>query len=169
MNNQKIMMLSLWQPWASLCIWKNADGKAEKQIETRHWKTNYRGLLAIHATKTITTEAKFEVTINSVMQETLLSRNIHYSEIGRCLPLGAIVGIVELVGIRTFESDGAHSWVDRNYPKREQSFGNFETGRFGWLLQNPIEFSEPIVCRGSQGLGGVSPEIREQIFNQIEV
>lgn len=38
-----IRALSLRQPWASMV----ADGR--KTIETRTWRTNYRGMLAIHA------------------------------------------------------------------------------------------------------------------------
>lgn len=41
-----VMMLSLWNPWASLCVWTNPlDGLAEKQVETRHWQTSYRDWL----------------------------------------------------------------------------------------------------------------------------
>ncbi|MDE2685986.1 MAG: ASCH domain-containing protein [Chloroflexota bacterium] len=40
-----IRALSLRQPWASMV----ADGR--KTIETRTWRTNYRGPLAIHASK----------------------------------------------------------------------------------------------------------------------
>jgi len=164
----KIMMLSLWQPWASLCVWKNPDGKAEKQIETRHWKTSYCGLLAIHATKTITPEARHEVETNPVMLRTLLERGINCFTMEKHLTLGAIVGVVELCGVRMFESTGL-SWVDRNYPNREKFFGNFEIGRYGWILQNPIEFKEPIYCRGLQGLGIPKPEIQELIFKQMDL
>ena len=45
-----IPCLSLWQPWASLI----AIGA--KHIETRHWKTDYRGPIAIHAAKRWTQE-----------------------------------------------------------------------------------------------------------------
>lgn len=37
--------ITLWQPWASLI----AIGA--KKYETRSWKTNYRGPIAIHAAK----------------------------------------------------------------------------------------------------------------------
>ena len=37
--------ISLWQPWAT------AIAVGVKQIETRHWKTDYRGPIAIHAAK----------------------------------------------------------------------------------------------------------------------
>ena len=38
-------VLTLFQPWATLVI------LGEKKIETRSWKTNYRGEIAIHAGK----------------------------------------------------------------------------------------------------------------------
>jgi activating signal cointegrator 1 len=37
--------LTLYEPWATLVA------RGEKRIETRSWKTNYRGPLAIHASK----------------------------------------------------------------------------------------------------------------------
>ena len=45
MSDRPIKALTLWQPWASLIAW------GEKQYETRSWSTEYRGLLAIHASK----------------------------------------------------------------------------------------------------------------------
>ena len=41
----KIKALSLTQPWAQLIV------EGRKTIETRRWKTDYRGLLAICATR----------------------------------------------------------------------------------------------------------------------
>ena len=46
-------VLSLQEPWASL-IKENI-----KHIETRSWKTNYRGELFIHASKRILTKNDF--------------------------------------------------------------------------------------------------------------
>lgn len=43
--------LSIKQPWAWLIV------HGYKDIENRKWKTNYRGLILIHAGKTIDTEA----------------------------------------------------------------------------------------------------------------
>ena len=42
-------VLSILQPWASLCLTVDEKGKALKQIETRSWNTKYRGELLIHA------------------------------------------------------------------------------------------------------------------------
>jgi activating signal cointegrator 1 len=47
---REIPVLTLWQPWASLCVIINpATGLPYKTIETRGWSTKYRGPLAIHA------------------------------------------------------------------------------------------------------------------------
>ena len=43
--------ISLWQPWASLCVLPGPNGRAVKTIETRSWPTKYRGPLAVHAAK----------------------------------------------------------------------------------------------------------------------
>lgn len=163
----KIQMLSLWQPWSSLCLWKNPDGKAEKQIETRHWFTNYKGLIAIHATKTFTPEAKFEIETNKEMQNALERHgympNIHGA---KYLPSGAILGVVELYKI--VKMDAKNEWLS-NYPEREKHFGFYEAGRYAWCLRNPIEFKTPIVCRGLQGIGSPPAEVKAEIEKQLLV
>ena len=166
-------MLSLWQPWASLCVWKNPDnGKAEKQIETRHWSTDYRGLIAIHATKTLTPQARFEIANNSHIQDALIRHGaVDFGSVKRVtLTVGAIIGVVELAEIYTTEN----ILVNFNFftmvaseAKREKAFGNYEPNRFGWLFKNPIEFKTPIECRGLQSLGSPKPEIEALIFEQL--
>jgi hypothetical protein len=37
--------LSLTQPWATLVV------TGEKEVETRSWRTNHSGMIAIHASK----------------------------------------------------------------------------------------------------------------------
>ena len=41
----QMKLISLWEPWATLMA------LGAKKVETRSWDTNYRGLLAIHASK----------------------------------------------------------------------------------------------------------------------
>lgn len=49
-KQSKIKVLSILQPWASLCVTIDPKtGRAAKQIETRSWNTKYRGELLIHA------------------------------------------------------------------------------------------------------------------------
>lgn len=167
MSKQPIKLLSLWQPWASLCIWKNpGDGKAEKQIETRSYSTDYTGLVAIHATKTIVWDARNEVGKNPILRTALLDRGINLYTMEKHLTLGAIIGVVELVKVVQIEEKQILLSL---FPNREFFFGNYTAGRFGWVFTNPIEFKEPIYCRGLQSFGTPKPEIIEQIFEQMEV
>lgn len=168
-NKPSIKMLSLWQPWASLCIWKNPDdNKAEKQIETRHWDTSYRGLVAIHATKPLVPEALFEIQNNPEIQSALMRHKaVDFGSVKRVtLTVGAILGVVTLEKIVQFECSSPD--ILSEFPPREESFGLYGFGRFGWIFTNPIEFKNPIECRGLQNLGTPKPEIIERIFEQME-
>lgn len=164
----KIKMLSLWQPWASLCVWTNPDGgKAEKQIETRHWQTPYRGLVAIHATKTLVREAKLEIETNSELRKALLRHGFAaYGELIRGSFLHSkILGVVELTEIRPL--DFHNKWLTEEFSEREEHFGFYQPGRFGWVFKNHVEFDNPIPCRGLQSLGAPKPEIQEQILSLL--
>src|SRR5438128_11403517 len=50
-----VKCISMWQAWASAFLRPDL-----KLCETRHWSTNHRGPLVIHATKTLRSEAKAE-------------------------------------------------------------------------------------------------------------
>ena len=172
-NKTPIKLLSLWQPWASLCVWRNPeDGKAEKQLETRHWSTEYRGLIAIHATASLRPEARLEMVSNHEIQDALCRHGFEsvgsgwYGGFRGFLNFGAIVGVVTLEKVVQFDKNQAFLSL---FPDRETYFGNHTPGRFGWYFTNPIEFKTPIECRGLQSLGTPKPEIIEQIFEQIEI
>lgn len=177
-----LLMLSLWQPWASLCLWTNPlDGAAEKQVETRHWQTTYRGLIAIHATKTLVPDARFAIERDRHIAAALRrhdclpeeekedgeteqkSSDAKFAE--RRLAFGGVVGVVELIGVHPFGDSGT-DWVAENFPAREKHFGNYGRDRFGWVFKNPIAFDAPIFCRGLQSLGAPRPEIRCELFRR---
>ena len=128
--------VSLWQPWAS------AIALGLKRIETRHWSTAYRGLLAIHAAKRWTAD----------------ERDFHELEVeaGRMppeIPLGAVVAIARLADIRPTEQ-----LVDR-ISDQERSWGNYGGGRFGWILEDIRALPTPIPFRGAQALFDVPDEL----------
>jgi hypothetical protein len=129
--------LSLWQPWASL--W--ACGR--KTFETRHWSTNYRGPLAIHAAQ------KLCVDINDELRE------ICDDEFGghwaRELPSGALVAHCTLVNCLATD----HLHVDQD----ERAQGNFTPGRFAWDISNLKLLDRPIPYRGHQSLFDIPDEI----------
>jgi len=117
--------ISLTQPWASLVI----DGR--KKVETRGWRTSYRGLLAIHATREI---------------DVLACRGFRMSE---DLPTRSILGAVMLVDVLQF---GAIADSERRFGALEMSYGDFEPGRYGWVLKDPYKFAAPKRVHGSPGI-----------------
>lgn len=89
--------ISLHQPWASLI----GNGKL---FETRSWPTNHRGLLAIHAAKRFTPEARalletepFRTSLLPMVQDTLIRPELFAWALERALPFGKIVAVCRLV------------------------------------------------------------------------
>ena len=121
--------ISLWQPWAS------AIPLGLKRIETRHWSTAFRGELAIHAAKRFGPEerefAQVERTLGRLPER---------------LPLGAIVAVVTLRDVRSTDE-----LVTEGIGAIEKLYGNYEPGRFGWLLSEIRPLREPVPCTGRQG------------------
>lgn len=128
--------LSLTQPWATAII------LGVKQVETRSWSTNYRGLIAIHAAKGFPGWAKDFA-------------NAEYT-LGRlpCIyPLGAIIGLAKIQDVRgTYELKFTLSAIERIY-------GDYSDGRFGWVLSDVIALPEPIACKGALGLWTVPDDV----------
>lgn len=140
--------LTLTQPWASLVV----DG--DKQIETRSWKTDYRGPLAIHASKSMTQDA-WDV-VAALRQR---NRIIDTKERGMILGLVDLVGCVEITNAiyrLSTNSDVQLRWPssDRIWTltQRERDYGDYTPGRFAWLLSQPIRYSRPIAALGRLGL-----------------
>ncbi len=152
--------LSLTQPWASLIAHE------VKRIETRSFKTSHRGPLAIHASKGFPGDAKRfcesrvfcramgwpECPSGGMTQEWCDDSKVRIQS----LPLGCVVAIVDLVDCLPTVSVGCLSGVFEDYPdldtEQERAFGNYDPGRYGWVLENVRKFSAPIPAKGSLGL-----------------
>ncbi len=114
--------ITLWQPWAQLVV------LGLKKVETRHWPTKVRGLIAIHAALR-RPDMRFPATDTAP------------------LPLGAVVGLAELtdcVPIEELYGGGFDTPTERAY-------GGWAKGRYGWILANPRLFAAPVPARGRQG------------------
>lgn len=122
----QIKSISLHQPWASLI----ACGY--KQYETRHWTTNYRGKIAIHAAKNF-------IYIPQLLQ--LLGKKDKLE-----FPLGAIVAIADLTDCILMDREFINLQSDT-----EKRCGDWQIGRYAWKLEN-VRAIEPIPQRGYQGL-----------------
>lgn len=117
--------LSIKQPFAELVI------SGRKKIEIRNWKTNYRGELLIHASKSpdATAFKRFG------MQDMNLA-------------LGVIVGKVNLVDCKDYRTGKAFI-TDKNLHLAEDRSGNHI---FGFQLERPVRFNCAIPLKGRLGL-----------------
>jgi hypothetical protein len=144
----QLLALSLWQPWAS------AIGPL-KTIETRSWITRHRGLLAIHAAKRWQSDQR---EFAEDMRVWLDRRNRPSLPI--TFPFGCIVAVVDLIDCRPTDD---RSWVVL-LDEIELAFGNYQPGRYGWILANIRPVREPIPCPGAQGLWTVPPDIADRVM-----
>jgi len=147
--------LTLTQPWATLV----AIGA--KRIETRSWRTDYRGPLAIHAAKG---PDKTGFVVTTPCYPILKNAGLEPLE----LPHGFVVATCELAavyqmpsGLETFDGwhwDGPDGRLyDYELTYQEKMFGLWETGRYAWLLADVKRLPEPIPARGSLGLWDWEP------------
>ncbi len=143
--------LTLTQPWASLV----ACGA--KRIETRSWQTAYRGPLAIHAAKGFPAYAKDLAKCRKIVD--LLTPHLGSKSEREYLirmPFGSVVATCTLVDILPVESVGCLSGVFDDHPtldtEQERYFGNYDPGRFGWVLENVKPLPSPDPCRGALSL-----------------
>jgi len=151
--------LTLTQPWASLV----AIGA--KRIETRSWRTNFRGTIAIHAAKGFPSEAKrlcesvmvcralgWPTLPNPLTQEALDGSKRRIAE----LPLGCVIATAFLNEVLPTVAYGCLSGVFEDYPDldtdQERAFGNYDRGRYGWVLENVKRTIAPIPVKGALGL-----------------
>jgi activating signal cointegrator 1 len=157
--------ISLWQPWAS------AIAVGAKRVETRHWSTDYRGPLAIHAAKRRVVDELIHY--HSCWNWQGAMRPLGWTwgndeHVPYSLPLGAIVATCRLVDCRPTES---FSLAELRTPRRptgetsdlfdwtEEQMGNFALGRFGWVLVDIKALPAAIPFKGAQGFFNVPDEL----------
>lgn len=142
--------LTLTEPYASLVL------RGWKGIETRSWRTNYRGPLAIHAAATLNGVGGRQAfdAIMADLHPALHARVVQlYGSVDVSeFPLGCLIGMtwvedcvpVEEVRDEIRELDEELDWW-------EADVGNYDDGRYAWHLRNAVAFP-PIPWRGRQGL-----------------
>lgn len=162
--------LSLTQPWATLVV------TGEKQIETRSWKPSISGRIAIHASIKFPKETR-ELTNIDPFSTSLADHGIVNPELVNQIPLGSIVGTVEIIGCLPTDKIVSESVLYKEFLRqhgldrltnKERAFGNYSANRYGWFLKNPIRLQKPIPCKGALSLWTVPSEIEQQILEQIQ-
>lgn len=159
--------LTLTQPWATLV----AIGA--KRIETRSWRTDYRGPLAIPFAAWMADFDVFPLSCRSGqpwnrMKEVLDEHGITETPRGAIVATCWLLGCVPTGGLAPLPEAGTD----------EGLFGDYGPGRFAWLLGNIIPVPRPIPARGKLGLWDWDPQPGElphcqcgrpaSVFREIE-
>jgi hypothetical protein len=142
-----VKVLSLLQPWATLVV------IGVKKIETRSWNTSHRGALLIHASKG---KAGSMFADKSPFKRYIPDFNK--------LPFGAIIGQVELVNVMKTEALGMSDEHINKLTLEEKAFGDYESGRYAWMLEEAVMFKQAFYCRGSMNLWNCPLMIEKEII-----
>lgn len=163
--------ISLTQPWATLV----ASGA--KRFETRHWRTSYRGPIAIHASPRFSPDCQ-NLCDTWPFNEALanagyMPRHLFIDDAGddvwqswlEILPQGAIVAVAELADIAEINDDlRVHEPIVGSW---ELEFGDWSDGRYAWCFGAVRRLQVPIPCRGHLGLWRVPAETIAEIDAQL--
>ncbi len=130
--------ITLTQPWSSMV----AIGA--KKIETRSWRTTYRGLIAIHAAKS------FPLSAQEVAEDNLDWYRTELKEAGiesiEQFPLGKIVAVANLRNCIPAEEAFPRITVDESW------LGDYSPGRWAWVLSDVHRMITEVAAKGSLGL-----------------
>ncbi len=167
--------ISLWEPWAS------AVAIRAKRYETRHWSTDYRGPLAIHAAKRLNKSELRDLSADSCWRGALSALGFSpagYGSIEQYLTFGAIVAVCDLVDCKPTESLSAAELDERRLPTgvtnpafawRERDMGDFYPGRFACKLENVRRIQPAIPWKGAQGFFDVPDDVLSQQIKPVRV
>ena len=124
-------VLSLTEPYATLIK------IGVKKIETRSWKTSYRGKLYIHASSTkIPKEYKNNKELMNLV-------NVNELNFGNIICSCNLVDCIEM-------TDKFIEEVKKN--KEEYICGVYKVGRYAWILEDIKVLENPIPAKGHLGI-----------------
>ena len=131
--------LTIINPWAGLIL------IGLKDVENRTWKTDYRGKLLIHSSKS----SKDLRTIEDYIERNILTEEEHLGLLNNpeaqtvCRSFGKIIGEVELVDcVQNHQS----KWAEKI------------EGTWHWVLKNPIIYDRFVEAKGKLKLWEFEPD-----------
>lgn len=141
-------LLTLYQPWGTLMAARI------KQIETRHWSTSYRSLVAIHGGKNrselnVCRESEFAAALErcpALLPSTWFPTDAAPT-LDDTLPMGKLLAVGRLANCLP-----SHQAVHRAVDGNEVAFGNYAAGRFGFVFEDIVPLTAPVGYRGEIGL-----------------
>lgn len=140
--------ITLYEPWAALVA------AGWKEVETRDWYTSYRGPLAIHSS--VHPADKIEI---SRLTFLLGSKGFPLPE----LHMGRVVAVCRLAACvftdRVADASKilkppfspVHGW------EVERQVGNYDKGRWAWILRDVQRLDRPVFVRGQRKLWDWTP------------
>ena len=134
-SRQEMKALSIRQPWLHAIL------HAGKDVENRSWQTNFRGWLALHASRQPERKARYPHGISVPDLATL--------------PYSAICGVARVVGVT---SDSDSEWFFRPTDG---------TSNYGWVLADITPLIAPVPCKGALSLWTVPSSIVIEIHRQL--
>ena len=134
----KLKVLSLTEPYATLIR------LGKKKIETRSFKTNYRGELYIHASSTkIPKEWKNNKELMNLIKDVDLR-------------FGYIICKCNLVDCVYMDKE----FLDKiKKDKLEYLVGDYKPGRYAWILDDIEVLDRPIFAKGKLGIWNYEEDI----------
>jgi hypothetical protein len=134
-------VLSMIQPWATLYVLR------ESTFETRTWKTNYRGPLAIHTSKKIDRSVCNHPAIQSLLRKHGYSKDT--------LPTGLIIASGTLNRcLKVIENNETWAVLEDGQivSGNDYFLGDYKVGNFAWDVQDIELLREYIPAKGKLGL-----------------
>lgn len=133
-------VLSLTEPCATLIKEK------KKLVETRSWKTSYRGELYIHASSTAIpkdwkNDREFMALVNNIP-----------------LNFGNIICKCNLVDCIYMTKEYVENMKTNNH--QEYICGKYEEGRYAWILENIQVLDNPIKAKGHLSIWNYEEECK---------
>ena len=136
-------VLSIKEPYAALIK------EQKKKVETRSWKTKYRGEIYIHAGLT---------KMNKESQKLLNLLDV------KTLEYGKIICKCELIDCVYMTKDYIENMKKNNY--QEYICGDYKEGRYAWILEDIKPLNNPIKVKGHLGLWNYYNEV--EIMNLMQ-
>lgn len=130
-------VISIKEPFATLIM------NGSKLIETRSWKTNYRGELYIHASGKSLAKEYFN---NPYILELIKDMNMNY---GNIICKGNLVDCV-------YMDEKFLKKIKSN--KQEYNLGLYELGRYAWIFENIVPIY-PIPAKGKLNIWNYNEQI----------
>ena len=124
-------VLTIKEPYATLIK------EQIKGIETRSWKTNYRGEIYIHASK-----PKIEKKVLENKELMTICENLTFNQ-GNIICKGNLVDCIYMTD----------EFIKMEKEKNYDNFisGHYKEGRYAWVLED-VEAIEPIAVKGQLGI-----------------